>query len=46
MNRGDKVIISAYPNRKLERLAWDEQESYGVVCRQESMRCYLVYGWA
>jgi len=44
MNRGDKVIVSAYPDKRLERLVWDEHESYIVVCRPEVYAAATLFG--
>ena len=35
MKRGEKVIVRAYPNKMLERVVWDEDNTYVVVCRPE-----------
>ena len=35
MQRGDIVLVNAYPDKKLDRVVWDEHETYVLVCRQE-----------
>lgn len=35
MQRGDVVVVRAYPNKQLERVVWEEHKSYVLVCRPE-----------
>lgn len=35
MQRGDIVIVRAYPNKQLERVVWEEHKTYVLVCRSE-----------
>ncbi|MEK7280749.1 MAG: hypothetical protein AAB037_00145 [Chloroflexota bacterium] len=35
MNRGDVVRVRAYPDKVLERIVWEEGETYVIVCRPE-----------
>ncbi|MFA5186416.1 MAG: hypothetical protein WC551_08075 [Patescibacteria group bacterium] len=38
MERGQKVMVHAYPDRELERVVWQEYETYVAVCRPEVYR--------
>lgn len=35
MERGQRVLVRAYPNRELERVVWEEADTYIIVCRPE-----------
>lgn len=35
MERGQKVLVKAYPDKQLERIVLEETETYIVVCRPE-----------
>jgi hypothetical protein len=35
MNRGQRVLVRAYPDKTLERIVWQECETYVIVCRPE-----------
>ena len=35
MEKGEKVLVRAYPNKTLERIFLEEHGSYIVVCRPE-----------
>ena len=35
VQRGDIVLVRAYPDKQLERVVWEEHETYVLVCRQE-----------
>lgn len=35
MRKGDVVLVYAYPDKQLERIVWEERETYVLVCRQE-----------
>lgn len=35
MQRGDHIVVRGYPDKRLERIVWDEYDSYVLVCRKE-----------
>jgi len=40
MEKGQWVLVKAFPDKTLERIVWEENRTYVVVCRPE------VYGQA
>ncbi len=35
MKRGDRVLVKAFPDKELQRIVWEESNTYIVVCRPE-----------
>ena len=35
MKRGDMVLVRAFPDEILERVVWEEQKTYVILCRRE-----------
>ena len=35
MRRGDNVLVRVYPNGTVERIVWDERNTYIMCCRRE-----------
>lgn len=35
MKRGDRVLVKAFPDKELQRIVWEEGNTYVVVCRPE-----------
>lgn len=44
MKRGDVVKVRAYPDKVLDRVVWDEAETYILVCRPEVYRKAVAFG--
>ena len=44
MQKGDLVIVHAYPDEFLERIVWEEFPSYVEVCRQEVFEQAIISG--
>ena len=36
MEKGQKILVRAYPNKTLERVVWEEGRTYVAVCRPET----------
>ena len=44
MNRGQRVLVRAFPNETLERIVWEESGTYVVVCRPEIYKETVLVG--
>lgn len=44
MQRGDHIIVRGYPDKRLERIVWDEYDTYVLVCRKEIYEEALIRG--